>query len=242
MKKLTRKNLDELAKVMPALNEHVMGTYIGGGNGSQADPFTEQEFDNFLSSGYFPGGYVFFNGDSTGIYIQGGCGTSAVIVSGNSVHESFSFFDAMNHYQNGEGTRVDVQLNSLDLSKVRLSDFVNNRAIVRLSFPALLGGHFSNLNDAMVHGTITLELIPGTNYARVAPNSAFNDEPVGMYDFDMHSWSDSAGRNIATSIGAIVSGTTFTGNLTTPDGFGGFEYVGGTPFPIYYHGSVYIPD
>lgn len=84
MRKLTRKNLDELAKVMPALNEHVMGTYIGGGNGSQADPYTELEFDNFLSSGYFPGGYVLFGNDTSGVYISASYGCSGIEVTPNN--------------------------------------------------------------------------------------------------------------------------------------------------------------
>ena len=221
--------MDELAKVMPALSEQMQKSFVGGGSGSQSNPYTEAEYDSMLASGTWNGGFV----ENWGYVSSYG----DVVVTGNSVLSRFSFADAKYHYQNGEGNRIDILLSSLDLSNVRKSDFVNGIATVRL-----LGKHFSNLSDGLVHGTITLVLIPGTNYARVAPNGSFHDEPVGMYDFDMHPWSNSAVRNIATLIGAAVSGINSVRNPMTPGESGSYEYVGGTPYPIYYHGSVYIPD
>lgn len=228
MRKLTRKNLDELAKVMPVLSEVQQSNYWGGAKGDADEPYSQDEFWRMLDNNQW----------TTGGYVSGmGYVAREAVVTGNSVLSHFSFADAKSHYQNGEGNRIDIQLSSLDLSNVRKSDFVNGIATIKL-----LGKHFSNLSDALIHGTITLVLIPGTNYARVAPNSNFHNEPVGMYDFEMHSWSNSVLRNIATLMGAVVSGTSSIRNPMTPSQSGGYEYVGGTPYPIYYHGSVYIPD
>jgi hypothetical protein len=83
MKKLTKKNLDELAKVMPVLNENIQRSLIGGGNGTQTNPYTETEFDQFLTSGYFPGGYILFNGDSSGTYLAASYATTDVVVTGS---------------------------------------------------------------------------------------------------------------------------------------------------------------
>ncbi|MDD4399882.1 MAG: hypothetical protein PHS01_10100 [Dysgonamonadaceae bacterium] len=58
MRKLTRKNLDELAKVMPILNENIQRSFIGGGAGTQEDPYTESEYDQMVASGTWNGGYV----------------------------------------------------------------------------------------------------------------------------------------------------------------------------------------
>jgi len=82
-KKLTRKSLNELAKVMPILNENIQRSLIGGGNGTQSSPYTETEFDQFLASGYFPGGYILFNGDSSGTYLGASYATTGVEVTGN---------------------------------------------------------------------------------------------------------------------------------------------------------------
>ena len=56
MKKLTRKNLDELAKVMPVLSETEQRMFVGGsGNGYV---YTYDEFQYMLSSGNWNGGEV----------------------------------------------------------------------------------------------------------------------------------------------------------------------------------------
>jgi len=75
--------------------------------------------------------------------------------------------EAKAHYQFGEGTPVHVQLSSLDLSKVSMADF-NERGLATIRLDTR---HFSSTNDALVHGSITLQLIPGTNQAKIALNS-----------------------------------------------------------------------
>ncbi|SFL63001.1 hypothetical protein [Proteiniphilum acetatigenes] len=58
MQKLTRKSLDELAILMPVINEIRQKTYIGGGDGSIYSPYTIYEFDYLVSIGSWNGGYI----------------------------------------------------------------------------------------------------------------------------------------------------------------------------------------
>lgn len=58
MKKLTRKTLDDLAKEMSVINKSGQRSFIGRGDGTQNNPYTESEFNNMVSSGIWDGGYV----------------------------------------------------------------------------------------------------------------------------------------------------------------------------------------
>ena len=60
MKKRTlrKSNLDELAQVMPVLNEKVQQKFVGGGDGSANCPYTVYEYDWMSGSGSWNGGYV----------------------------------------------------------------------------------------------------------------------------------------------------------------------------------------
>ncbi len=42
MRKLTRRSLDELAKTLPVIEESFQTSYVGGGNGTSASPYTVQ--------------------------------------------------------------------------------------------------------------------------------------------------------------------------------------------------------
>lgn len=149
-----------------------------------------------------------------------------------------TFEQARLWYQFGGGARMDVNLHSIDLSRVRMSDF-NSRGLATVG---LAGKHFSNLNDALVHGTITLQRIGNTNQAKIALNSdpttpQLNGQPAAMYDFEMHSWGKAINwvRNPETFIAGLINGL-----MPMPIMPGGFIYVGGTGFPIYYNGTVAI--
>ena len=133
-----------------------------------------------------------------------------------------------------------MDLNSIDLSRVSLSDF-NDRGLATIRLDTK---HFSSVNDALVHGTITLQLT-GTNTAKIALNSGrdfpqLQGQPAGMYNFEMQSWGNAVNwiRNSATSLGGLINGTFMIPGPTGPLPI----YTGGTPFPIYYHGSVTIPQ
>lgn len=63
MKKLTKKNLDELAKVMPVLSETEQRSYVGGGgtpegSGLYGPPHTLEEYRVMIASGHWSGGVV----------------------------------------------------------------------------------------------------------------------------------------------------------------------------------------
>ena len=58
MKKLTRKSLDELAKTLPVIEETSQMHYVGGGDGSPNNPYTESQYHGFLSQNQWAGGFV----------------------------------------------------------------------------------------------------------------------------------------------------------------------------------------
>jgi hypothetical protein len=148
----------------------------------------------------------------------------------------FTMTQAKTHYQFGGGIPIHLHLSSIDLSKVTLADF-NERglAIIKLD-----SKHFSNMDDAVVHGTITLQLL-NENKAKIALNSGRDNLelkglPAGMFNFEMQSWREPLNwiRNSATLMGELIYGTrALGGNIII--------YTGGIPFPIYYHGTITIP-
>ena len=138
------------------------------------------------------------------------------------------FRKARAHFLSNEGTTLDTDINSIDLSKVKQSDFKYDKktgryvATVRL----LNGDQRSNLEDGLVHGSITMELLPGNkNYAQVAWNDKYNCR-CGMYDFDVNfSKGNLSVRDHMTIWGSLVN------SRFTPAG----SFVTGTPFLIRYN-------
>jgi RHS repeat-associated protein len=180
---------------------------------------TADDFNNtFLNPSSASGsGYEYewgMIGEKTGILPNGeiyvkpifGYEIKSIFSASNS--GGISWDEARTMYQFGGGTPVDVSLSSIDLSRVSMADFnENGLAIIRLD-----SKHLSNLNDALVHGTITLQNIPGTNQAKIALNSGRDfpelaGQPAAMYDFGMETWysARSIGRNIETFIGGAVN-------------------------------------
>lgn len=130
---------------------------------------------------------------------------------------------------------MDVELNSIDFSRVRMSDF-DSRGLATIRLDTK---HFSNINDALVHGTITLQRIGNTNQAKIALNrgddyAQLKGEPAGMFNFEMQSLSEPINwiRNPETFLGGLIYGIMPIG--------GTFIYIGGKPFPIYYQGTITI--
>ena len=58
MKKLTKKSLDELAQTLSVIGEAKQKTYVGGGNGTSASPYTTKEFNYMLDHDQWQGGFV----------------------------------------------------------------------------------------------------------------------------------------------------------------------------------------
>lgn len=57
MKKLTKQSLDEMAKPMQMINKMEQHSFVGGGNGTRDNPYTE-EYNSFLGTSGFAGGYA----------------------------------------------------------------------------------------------------------------------------------------------------------------------------------------
>ena len=213
-------------------------------NGNQVtlyeDPVTGQSYYNVEYETDWYNETTNANGVKVYEYMYTTSGSTKRVLSSASNSGGLSWGDARTLYQFGGGTRVDVSLGSIDLSKVRMADF-NKRGLATIRLDSK---HFSSLNDALVHGTITLQLIPGSNQAKIALNSGRDfpglaGQPAAMYDFGMESWGSakSVGRNLDTFFGGLVNSI-----ATYPGPMGPIPaYYKGTPFPIYYNGVVTIP-
>ena len=67
-RKISLETLEELAKTLPVIPTNECCSYIGGGDGSQNSPYTTSEYVQMSQQGFFPGGYVDFNGSSIYVY------------------------------------------------------------------------------------------------------------------------------------------------------------------------------
>ena len=76
MRKLTKKNLDELAEMMPRISEIEKMSIVGGGSGTKEDPYTIDEFDSMCDNDNWKGGFVVGQG-----YVAG---QVTVVASGSS--------------------------------------------------------------------------------------------------------------------------------------------------------------
>lgn len=68
---MTKKSLEELAKSLPVIEKSIQMGFIGGGNGTSADPYTLAEFDSMSDSGNWNGGFVMgLNGEGVLSYVS----------------------------------------------------------------------------------------------------------------------------------------------------------------------------
>lgn len=67
-RKISLETLEELAKTLPVIPTNECCSYIGGGDGSPYNPYTVSEYVQMSQQGFFPGGYVDFNGSSIYVY------------------------------------------------------------------------------------------------------------------------------------------------------------------------------
>lgn len=140
-----------------------------------------------------------------------------------------TFEQARTWYQFAGGTPMNVDLNTIDFSRVSISDMKNGLIQVQLDNPFK---HMTNINDALVYGTLTLQQIEGNTF-----KAAYVREINGLgdyFNFDIKWTSLNAWlfRNENTIIGGLINGIMPIG--------GTFMYVGGIPYPIYLHGTVKI--
>lgn len=70
MKRITLKDLQTLANELPLIGEREQRGFVGGGTGSNLDPFTRNEYLSMLNEGKWDGGFVLGNEDVSDAEIQ----------------------------------------------------------------------------------------------------------------------------------------------------------------------------
>ncbi len=58
MRKLTKASLSELAESKEIISFREQKSYVGGGSGTDTDPYTQQEFETIVQNGNWTGGWV----------------------------------------------------------------------------------------------------------------------------------------------------------------------------------------
>ena len=107
-------------------------------------------------------------------------------------------------YRAKKGRVVKVNTQKIDWSKADLSELGKTKGTYRIK---LSGKHFTDINDALIHGTITIEAVKGRNGCYRIVSDKNLDCRYGMFDFEHHSWeSPLSGRNLVTFIGGIITG------------------------------------
>ncbi|URA09899.1 hypothetical protein [Thermospira aquatica] len=128
--------------------------------------------------------------------------------------------EAFYWFKNGKGEKLKVDIKSLNLGRVKLSDFnEQGKAEIHLESHPERG-----LDQALVYGTITLELV-GSNQYKVRPDK---------YNFEMHNifngkrWDEMMRvlmRNVATAAARLIH-TPFFGGESYPIVFEGTNTIG----------------
>ncbi len=195
------------------------------------------------------GGNVFFGVLSGGIGAEltgGNFWVGAVtggIVAGfnHAMHkmgEDPGYLSMRKRHRAKKGGVVKVNTQKIDWSKADLSEPGKTKGTYRIK---LSGKHFADINDALIHGTVTIEAIKGRNgYYRVVYDRNLGCR-CGMFDFENHSWeSPLSGRNLATFMGGIITGGEF--HLVSPESEGlSISIIDkGRPFMIEYEGIFKI--
>ncbi|AZA52499.1 hypothetical protein [Chryseobacterium sp. G0201] len=160
--------------------------------------------------------------------------------NGDPPRKKYKFKDAKARWQSRKGGTVDVDASTIDWSNSDLKQPVGNGTYrVRLD-----GRNQANTDDALVHGTVTIEPVTGKpGYYQMAMDGETGCR-CGRYDFEMknNEWLSVDGfkRNIATFGGQVLNGMNIysspKGMLMIPTA----TYVGGSPFTIRYKGMFKI--
>ncbi|MDY3339282.1 hypothetical protein PG279_08850 [Riemerella anatipestifer] len=155
--------------------------------------------------------------------------------------KKYKFKDAKERWQSRKGSTVDLDATTIDWSKADLLEPGNAEGTYRVR---LDGRNRVNIDDALVHGTVTIEPVPGkSGYYQIAMDGETGCR-CGRYDFEMknNEWLSVEGfkRNVATFGGKIFNGLNIymapKGMLMIPT----IKYVGGSPFTIRYNGIFKI--
>jgi hypothetical protein len=111
------------------------------------------------------------------------------------VLKRLTFAKAREHYVENSSKQISVLASSVDLSKVKVSDFkhIGDTKLIQLFFH---GDEYSSFNDALTYGGITL-VYAGGNQVGIMPN---------YYNFDIKDWSQSTFiRNLGTIAGRTLN-------------------------------------
>lgn len=113
-KKITRQSLDALSNELPALSELEQAGVVGGGSGTEVDPYTREEYERMLASGTWLGGFVdagySYWGATDSSSVQGDRGV--VYVDGQPKY-SYSDFEKMAIVGEWKGGLVRMRDNSV---------------------------------------------------------------------------------------------------------------------------------
>lgn len=177
MKRISKKSLDELASIMPVLSENEQFRFIGGGAGTETDPYSLSEYNTLLGNGTWTGGYVLSN-----------CLTGSSSMSGN---DSGSVEAVYIPADDGSGSYGDGSTSSGSESDSGNGDQDNTPAFNVADAIAYLN---ENANDsstgycaravrkAIEAGGISTEGRPGAaaGYSTYLPNIGFIEIDVSM--------------------------------------------------------------
>ncbi len=111
MKKLKRANLTELAKSKAIISFLEQRRYVGGGSGTQEDPFTYNEFMATFKSQNWNGGWVQGVTNNDGILSYCGGTGAPIYVSPNTMYTGGTGPQADTVYDGGTGGKLTVDRN-----------------------------------------------------------------------------------------------------------------------------------
>ncbi len=153
--------------------------------------------------------------------------------AGNGEDPNNKYLKMRKRYRQKLGGRVKINANSIDWSNADLTEPGNRKGTYRIR---LSGRHFANLDDALIHGTVSIEAVPQKKgYYRVVMDDKLGCR-CGVFDFEQHTWeSPLSGRNISTFIGGVLTGGEFH-ILPESQGISISIIDKGKPFMIEYNG------
>jgi len=185
MKKMTKLSLDKLAKEMPVISELAQKAYIGGGDGSAGNPFTESEMDSMVASGTWSGGnvvgmgYVGTGGTASGTIGGPGATTETWddLISQASAQTNYNYYEGaaitLASFTNPPGymTYIFTALNLSNGAADLTNDFQNVanivgsgnqcRCLLKVEQPPMMDGgviirrYFDDITGEMIYESFT---------------------------------------------------------------------------------------
>ena len=186
--------------------------------GQYFDAETQTHYN--INRDYNPVTGRYIQSDPIGFGYVGGRPIMLIDENGLYVLSKLTFKKARYHYMHGDGSPIYVKASSVNLSKVKKRDFkyIGHKRGVQLFYH---GHEYTNDNDALVYGGITL-IYAGNSRVAILPD---------YYNFEMHKWRWNSGlliRNVSTAMARLVHHD-FQSSFPSTH-----------PFDIYFVGTVKI--